>query len=480
MPSNGRKRGMALVLVSNLACLLLSVGAPAARVESYTDLTFSEELTWPETAVKEGVLENGIRFFLVEDHELPLIKVQVQIRTGAVLEPAGREGLADLMAEVMREGGSAAYPAKRLNQFLEDRAAALEIEIDRLSGQASLDVLKKDFPAALPVLVSLLKNPLFPEETLSLAKKQLMTQISRRNDDQDQVGFRELKKIIYGKRSKLARVPEYESVGAVGRDDLVRFHRQTFCGANLRVGVVGDFDPGRMRTMLRHHFSSFQKGERTRFEFTVQALPAKQKWYLAPMPEVDQTFILMGHRGDYRQNPDYATLQVMNNILGGGFSGRLMQEIRTQQGLAYSVFGRYGCKFFYPGMFFVGLKTKSSSTLEAVQAVQKTLSRLTDQGARAEEVTKAKDRFLNSLVFRYDHPEKVLTRRMYYEYRGMPRDSFQTLMQQIKAVKREDLQRVARQYLHPERMRILLVGNEQALSEQISRLEQIERIDMNQ
>jgi len=183
---------------------------------------------------------------------------------------------------------------------------------------------------------------------------------------------------------------------------------------------------------------------------------------------VNQTYILMGHIGNLRRNPDYPELQVLNEVLSGGFSGRLFQEIRTKRGLAYSVFGRYGCNIDYPGMFFVGVRTKSETTLEAIRAVEEELKAVRSEGVAAKEVRRAKDRFLNSLIFDYDTPQKVLQRRMRYAYKGMDGDSFEELIGKVKDVDRGDVERVAENYLHPEKMIILMVGNKKELQKELA------------
>jgi predicted Zn-dependent peptidase len=186
----------------------------------------------------------------------------------------------------------------------------------------------------------------------------------------------------------------------------------------------------------------------------------------------------MGHLGGYRQNPDYAALQVFNQVLSGGFSGRLFQSIRTEKGLAYSVFGDFGCNFFYPGMFFVGLETKTDRTAEAVGAVRRELRRIQQRGVSDEELQQAKDQFLNSLVFRYESPLEVVKRRLYYAYRGMDHNSFEQLIEEIKAVGPKDVHRVAREYIQAEELKVLLVGSEDKLQQQLDSLGPVQELKL--
>ena len=456
-----------VLLVSLLVGMFTACARHGPGPESPEDLRFERSVTWPEYDLRTFQLDNGVRFFLLEDHELPLIDMQVTIRSGAIEVPKGKEGLPRIVADAMRSGGSEKYPGQKLNALLENRAAEMNFSFSLDAGSASLNCLKNDFSRLLPVFMDVLQNPLFPENKIALAKQQLRTSISRRNDEQRDIAIRKYKKLIYGEDSVYARLPQYETVDAIDREDLVSFQEQAVQAGNLYVGLVGDFEADKMKDRLREAFSGVKAG-RSELDFPQVDYRYERSVHLVDKPNVNQTYILMGHIGDLRRNPDYPELQVLNEVLSGGFSGRLFQEIRTKRGLAYSVFGRYGCNIDYPGMFFVGVRTKSETTLEAMRAVEQELKSVRSEGAAEEEIRRAKDRFLNSLVFNYDTPQKVLQRRMHYAYKGMDPDSFEELIGEVKDVDRKDVERVAEEYLHPEKMKILLVGNKKELQEELA------------
>jgi predicted Zn-dependent peptidase len=447
--------------------------------ESPEELRFERSVTWPEYDVRTFQLDNGVRFFLLEDHELPLIDMQVTLRSGEIEVPEGKEGLARIAAEAMRSGGSEEHPGAALDALLENRAAKMSFSFSLDSGSASLNCLKEDFPRLLPVFMDVLQNPRFPKDKIALAKQQLRTSISRRNDEQRDIVIRKYKKLIYGDDSVYARVPQYNTVDSISREDLMRFHEKTVRAGNLYVGLVGDFDANKMKDRLREAFSRVKPG-RNELNFPEVGYRYNRSVYLVDKPNVNQTYILMGHIGDLRRNPDYPELQVLNEVLSGGFSGRLFQEIRTKRGLAYSVFGRYGCNIDYPGMFFVGVRTKSGTTLEAMRAVKQELKAVRSEGVSAKEVRRAKDRFLNSLVFNYDTPQKVLQRRMHYAYKGMDGDSFKELIGEVKGVEQNDVDRVAEEYLHPEKMIILMVGNKKELQDELAPMkERVQELELS-
>jgi len=448
------------------------LGSCAARggPPSYRELEFSQEITWPEPAVESFSLENGIRLFLLEDHKLPLMKMIVQVKAGEFQVPLGKAGLAEIVAKVVRSGGSKEHPSETFNLLLENRAAECDLSMDFAAGELTLNTLKQDFADLLPAVVQLMMNPALPEDKLTLAKQQLKTSIRRRKDQQQQMGLIQFKRLVYGQDSVYASVPEFDTVDHIALEDVRSFQDQAFQGKGILVGLVGDFDAAQIKPILRRVFSTIPEGPEPDLSFPEIHGAVARKLHLVPKSDINQSFILLGHLGDYRDNPDYAALQVMNTILSGGFSGRLFEVVRTKEGLAYSVSGSYGCNYFYPGLFYVALQTKSERTAEAIRVVKRELEKLRSEGVTQEELNQARRQFLNSLVFRFDKPEEILERKLFYAYRGMELDSFQKLIEQLKNVAVEDVNRVARDYIKLENIETVVVGREADVLEQLQSL----------
>lgn len=464
----------------SIFCLLvLFVASLGQAQKKYDELNYPELNEFQRPEVETFKLDNGIEFFLVEDNELPLIDVSVRVRTGGVLVPNEKAGLASITGTVIRSGGSESYPADSLNQLLENRAASMETSIGFTSGSASMNVLKEDFDRLAPVFVDLLTHPAFPDDKIELAKTQTKTSISRRNDNNQQVGFREFRRLIYGENSVYGRNTEYETVNNITRDDLVDFHSEHFVGENMLVGIVGDFDADEMKEKISDFFGSIPAGSETNLLFPEVDYEYDNSINFINKPDVNQSFVLMGHLGGLRDNPDYPKIQVMNEVLSGGFSGRLFQVVRTDMGLAYSVFGQYGMNTFYPGQFYTGVMTKSSTTAEAIDAIIEQIKRLQNEPITKEELQKTKDQFLNSLVFRYDSYEKVLNERLSNEYRGLPEDAFDQYVEGVKATTIKDVQEVAKKYLRPDALQILVVGNEDEIGDQLQKYGNVNRIDIS-
>ncbi|MFO7913773.1 MAG: pitrilysin family protein [Desulfotignum sp.] len=454
-----------------VAGMILGFTAAAAREDTRGTSSPEEELktpsiSWPEPRVDTFTLDNKITFYLIRDNTLPLVHIRVMVRAGGFLEPKDKTGLAEITAEVMRTGGTQKYPHDELNALLADRAAEISMDFDFISGSAKMEILSSDLSQLLPVFVDLLKQPAFPEDKITLAKQQLTTRISRRNDRQAGIARRTFEQLIYGQDSIFAREPEYETVAKINRADLLRFHKRAYQGANLIVGIAGDFDPDNIHSLLKKEFSAFAAGEKTDITLPSVDVQKQTSLYVVNKSDVNQSYIMVGHLGGRRMNPDYPALQVMNQILGGGFSGRLFQTIRTRMGLAYSVSGSYDSRFFYPGTFHIALTTKTPASRKAVKAVRNEVRNLQEE-ITAKEVKRAKARFLNSAAFYYDQAEKILERRLHYAYRGMPQDTLQELIQKIEQVTAPQVVQAARKYLLPEALTILTVGNQKQLEKQL-------------
>jgi zinc protease len=409
---------------------------------------------------KRIALPNGLVIFLQEDHELPLVRGTARIRAGSREEPAAKVGLVSVYGQVWRTGGTKALTGDQLDDELEAKGARVETGGGLDSTFASWDCLKESFDGVFATWVELVRHPEFREEKIPIAKNQLNTGIARRNDDAGQIAGREARKLGYGADSPYARVAEYATVAAVTRDDLVAWHKATVHPNNLILGVVGDFDSKAMEAALRKALGSWPRGPAApRLEPAPGA--AKPGVYFVPKDDVTQAQIRMLHGGIRRDSPDYFAVEVMNEVLGGGFSARLFSNIRSKKGLAYSVGGGVGANFDYPGLFQLSMGTKSGSTAAAIDALYEEIDNLLKTPATALELARAKDAILNSFVFRFDTKQEVMAERMLYEFYGYPPDFLERYRAAIEKVTAEDVARVARAYVHRDQLALLVVGKAQ-------------------
>jgi zinc protease len=426
---------------------------------------------------KRVELPNGMVIFLQEDHELPLISAIARIRGGSRLEPAGKTGLVSIYGEVWRTGGTKTKTGDQMDDFLESRAAKLEADGDGDSTSLSLNCLKQDFDPVFALFLELLHDPAFREDKIALAKDEIYTGISRRNDEEGGIASREAGFLAYGKDNPYVREPEYATVAAVTREDLVKWHAQFVHPNNILFGIVGDFDSAAMEQKLRQAFTGWPKGPAAP-QPEVTFAPAKPGYYYVAKDDVNQSAIREVTLGIERNNPDYYAVEVMNVVFGGGFSSRLFKHVRTEQGLAYNVGGAIGAGYDHPGVFRVSMGTKSSTTADGIQALHAQLESLLNDPVTPEELRRAKDAILSSFIFRIDTPDKVLGERMAYEYYGYPLDFMEKFRAGIEKVTAEDVSRVAHKYVHPDAFAVLVVGNQEA-GKQLGTLGPVTKVDIS-
>ena len=466
-----------LLLTLAAAAVLSSLPKASAQAASWQQIPIPPLPNFKPQQPKRIEFSNGMVIFLQEDHELPLIDGMARIRGGSVNEPANKVGLIDIYGEVWRTGGTKSQTGDQLDDFLEVRAAKVETGGGPDSTTISLSCLKGDLDDVFKVFADVLENPEFRADKIDIAKKGEEDSISRRNDEVGEIAQRESAMLAYGRENPYARVPEYATVAAVTRQDLLDWHSKYVHPNNIILGITGDFDSGDMERRLRAAFESWPKGPATP-KNDIRYATAKPGYYLIPKSNVDQSSIRMVALGTTRANPDYYALSVFNEAFGGGFSSRLFNDIRTKRGLAYAVGGGVGTNFGHPGILQIFIGTKSQSTIESIQAASEDIEDLGKQPITDEEIQRAKDDILNAFIFRLDSPDKILSERMTYEYYGYPADWLDKYQAEIKKVTTADVNRVAAKYLHRDQLAVLVIGNTNEFDKPLSALGPVKDIDI--
>src|SRR6266576_1922401 len=426
---------------------------------------------------KRVELPNGMVIFLQEDHELPTIDAVARIRGGSRSEPAAKVGMVSLYGEVWRTGGTKNQTGDQLDDYLEIRAAKVETDGNADSTTVALSCLKEDFSDVFKAFTDLLREPEFREDKLELAKHEAFDGISRRNDEISDIAGRESVKLAYGAHNPYARVPEYATVGAVTRQDLLDWHHTYVHPNNIILGSAGDFDSAQVEAKLRSAFGDWPKGPAAKAP-EIKFESAKPGYYQVKKEDVNQSSIHMVALGTTRNNPDYYAIEVFNEAFGGGFSARLIQSLRTAQGLAYSVGGGIGTRFDHSVILQLAMGTKSSTTIEAIQGLYAEIDKLKTNPINDDEIKRAKDTILNNFVFNFDTPDKVLRERMAYEYYGYPADFLERFRAGIEKVTAADVARVVSKYLHKDDLAVLVAGNPAEFDRPLSTLGPVNDVDI--
>ena len=465
-------------LMWSFILILLIAATGEAQNKPHEGLVYPP-LNQPQPPVPDRFeLDNGMIVYLLEDHELPIIDISVRIRTGSLYEPADKVGLAAITGAVMRTGGTTSKTGDELDEILENLAASVETSIGDDSGSASVSVLKEDLDTGLSILADILMNPAFREDKIELEKVQHRSGISRRNDNPGAITRREFSKLIYGADSPYARTTEYDTINSITRDDLVAFYQKFFRPNNIILGVLGDFDSETMLAKIQEAFKGWESAEIELPEKPKVPETYGKRIALVNKDDVNQTNIRMGHIGWLRKNEDYPALVVMSQILGIGFSSRLINSIRVEKGLAYSVGNNYGAGYDVPGVFFIACGTKSEATVTAIEAILVEVEKMRAEEVTDEELKQAIDGFMNSSVFDYDTKGEILSRALRYEYHDYPQDFVEQLMAGIREVTKADVKRVAVEYLHPHKFTLIAVGKASDFDKPLSTLGDVTEVDI--
>ena len=423
-------------------------------------------------------LSNGMVLYLREDHELPLLNLVALIRTGAVYEPEDKLGLASLTGTVMRTGGTSALSGDEINEQLEFIAASMETGISREAGSASLSVLSKDREIGFRIFADVLMHPVFAQDKVDLAKKKELEAIRRRNDDPQDIAFREFRRTLFRDNPR-GRVPTLKTVSAVTREDMIAFHRTYVRPNTMILGVSGDFKREEMIGIIEGLFAGWEPAGVDMPSIPVQEAPAKAHIEYA-RKDLPQSTIVMGHPAIGKRHPDFFAFEVLNFILGdGGFRSRLMSEVRSSRGLAYSVGSIYNTEADH-GLFAAYCFTKSGSTLESIRLMSDIVRNLKEKGISPEELDWARSSILNNFVFKFTSPARIVGAQVGIAYDKLPQEFLQTYRDSIMAITVEDVNRVAAEHLQPDRMVVMVVGNGEGFDGQLSELGTVREINLDE
>ncbi len=450
----------------------------ATTTPSYKDLKFPPLGKIEIPTVERFTLPNGMKVYLLEDHELPVIGGFALVRTGNLFDPKDKIGLAAMTGMVMRTGGTKTTLGDELDEKLENIAASVESSIGESTGRVSFNALKENADEVLAVFKDVLTNPEFRQEKIDLAKTEIDSEISRRNDDPHGIAEREFDRLIYGRDTPYGWQDEYETIARIKREDLITFYKRYYFPANIMLSIHGDFSTPEMKAKLEKLFADWTYQQPSVPPFPTVTAKAAPGIYLAEKDDVNQTFFTIGHLGGILKDKDYPALEVMADILGGGFTSRLFQRVRTKLGYAYNVSADWAAQYDHPGLFEISGSTKSLSTPETFKAIKEEIERIRSTEVSDQELKTAKETVANSFVFNFDTRSKTLSRMMSYEYYGYPKDFIFDYQKAIGAVSKADILRVAKQYIHPEDLVTVAVGNSKDFSSPLDAMGKVTALDL--
>lgn len=462
MNFHGRIPRMHTIRTSLLLAAFLLTQAGLAQIPQHPrDLKFPPlDFSPPKAAAYRQVLSNGVVGFFVEDHTLPLTNLSVIVRAGSYLEPAGKEGLAAAVGNQMRAGGAAGLKAEEFDEEADFLAANISSFIGATSGGASANFLSKDSDKALELFFAMLRTPAFQQDRLDLYKSQALQQIERRNDQTASIESREWNRLLYGDAFFTNHWSTKASISSFTRDDLIEFHRKYYHPGNFILAVSGDFQTAELKARLERAMAEWAAGSDP-----VPPVPKPEHTpspgvYLVNKPDVNQARVSMGHLGIMRGNPDEFAIDLMNDILGGsGFTSRITNRVRSDEGLAYDAGSSFTAGVYFEGQFEASFQTKSATVAQGAQIILDEIRRIRSEKVSDEELETVKNSAIEIFPRYFSSATAVAGTFANDEYTGRDPQFWQTYRDRVRAVTVEDVQRVAQQYLQPDRLLILAVGN---------------------
>ncbi len=420
----------------------------------------------PPRAEDHRVLLLGrIPAYLGQNLAAPAFRVTLLFRTGTWLDPQGKEGLADAAAQLLRQGGTERLAPDEVDRELENRA----IEINASAWQDSFEVtvwsLSRQKEEALRLLVEVLQSPRFDQDRLKLWKRQTLQALSALHDRPGEVRRLYWRDIIWGADHPVGRRPTRSSVERITRADLRAWHATWITAGNAILVATSEMPREDLSAFLGKHLASWQGN----------AVPSPWSDLPAPPPpappglyllnrDMRQGSVRLGHRGiDYGDPRSYA-FQVLSHALGGGsFQSRLMDRLRTQKGLTYGIVSHVVPGWIFPGTTIVDASAKPENVAQVIAVTVEEIDRLWKHGLSEEELDQAKETIIARFAGRFEDLHASLTGLGELQYRGRALDYYSTYRTEIRAVSLDAVCRAAKEFLRPDALRILVVGDIEAI-----------------
>ncbi len=480
----GRVGGRQPAALPCLALFLLVLGttAPGTAQDSDPDGVGGAEIVDHPSRLTYGPLDfelpvadsyrrelaHRVPAYLVEDRTLPLVDVTVQMRIGAWLEPVEQAGLAALTGALMRTGGAGELEAKAFDHAVEAVAGDFSSSIGSTSARMSMNCLSTVLDECLDLFVSMLAEPRFDADRLELAKQSELEELKQRNDDPVDVAAREGQWLLYGRNHVESRFVTAASLSTIGRQDLAAFHRSHVHPANMVIAAAGDFDSDELAGKLSALLDRFGGEGRQQAPWPPQAAEHE------PVPgvyvarqDIPQGRVQIGHRTFQRRdwsNPDHFALEMMDSVLGdGGFTTRLMKRIRSDEGLAYGAYSDFVIGNYWPGNLGVTFQSKSETVAYAAMIALEEIGRIRAEPVSEDELATVKAAAVETFPNNFDSARAVARVFAQDEFLGRPHGYWRTYRENVLAVTPADVQRVARRYLLPDRLVMLIVGDWEAI-----------------
>jgi zinc protease len=407
-------------------------------------------------SIERDTLDNGMVVLTVQAHRIPVVEMKALVRAGSVYDPAGKEGLANVVSNMLLRG-TQTRSAYEVVESIESVGGALAPFANTDYAGLNGKVLNKDLVLLIDLLNDCLRNPMFDEVEFARLKGEVVSGIRAESDDPFEYCKREFRRLIFGTHP-LAHYPEGHdsSVLELRAADARQFHDSYYVPGNIFLVFVGDFEKDTLLKVLRGRFGDWQKSETDIAEIVEPKARTKPVGRIVPM-DISQSYIVLGNLGPKYGADDWLPTRVMNYILGTSSVSRIYTEVRAERGLAYVAYSHFD-RFMHGGYFAAEAQTKKERTSEAVQTILEVLYHTQDT-IYTEELERAKQFYTGYFPLTYDSYSEMANLVAHIELENLGLDYIEKFNDSIRQLTLDDLRTAARRYLHPESYHLLILGD---------------------
>lgn len=402
-------------------------------------------------------LPNGLTLLLLEKHELPLISIEVGLRSGSVADPTGKEGTASLTASLLRKGTNT-RSSEQVSSDLDFIGMQYDAQVDQDATRVSADFLKKDLDAALALLGDVLLHPTFPEPEVKKKIAQEQDGIRAAKDEPREVIQLYFMKFLYGDHPYgRPSGGDERSLGNISRDDIAAFYRARYTPGNTIIAVAGDFDAAAMQSRITDAFGGWKGKAPAGGAVPVLKAVSGKRVLLVDKPDATQTYFMIGNVGISSTNADRGYINVVNTLFGGRFTSLFNTELRIKSGYSYGAFSFFN-EWLAPGPFIMETFTKNATTEPAIDKSLEVLGLLHQQGFTADEIASSKTYINGTLPTRFETTPQLARTMAALELYGITRDQFNQNLVKQQGTTGADAKRVIDTYFPSQDYVMVLIG----------------------
>jgi zinc protease len=420
--------------------------------------------------ISEETLPNGLTVITARKAELPLVAVRLVMRTGASLDPKGKEGIAAFTGMLLRRG-TTKRSANQIDDEIESIGGLMGVDVGYEGTSIVVTVPSENVATAVDVLADLAQRPAFREKEFDLAKRRELAHLKQDLDDPSGLADRALVRYYYGKDHPFGHPTEGRtaSVKTFKRSDVVSFHKKTYGAAGAMLFFVGDIDPATAQTLASKAFAKWAPNDRPSLEIPVPEKPDGLQIVLVDKADATQAQIRVVSPGLARKDPEYYAAVVANTIVGGGFTSRLVDEVRVNRGLSYSVSTRL-VSLRKMGAISYSTFTRTETVREILDVSFKVLNDFREKGPTAEETEKAKRYVIGLYPGRVESIDQLAEALAGAKMTDLPFESIAEYRSRVGAVDPAAASQVAKRFPTPAGARVVIVGNAKKIRPQLEGL----------